>query len=222
MKTRRQSAAAWALLLGLIMGALVMCFQPLDSDGTTDATKLETIASRMPNCPRAFGDWESAPMPINDKEFSLSNLVAQNRRVFTNKNTGVELLVNVVVGTGRHISIHSMDFSYRYRGFSLVDGPSIDEWVLGETPVEFASMGMEKLSEGKTEALRAMWSFSEDGRWRAPRSPKRAFAGQGAVAKVLFIGGGGELDDESVCIEFGREYLPLLSEALFGQENRLR
>ena len=220
MTNRRYSLKACAVLLLLILGVLVVYFQPSERGLSPDITKLDAIASRMPNCPHEVGNWVSVPAPISEEEFLLCNLAGQDRRVFTNKNTGQELLVHVVVGTGRHATIHSLDLSYRYGGFSLVDGHTIQQHAFGETTVELANAVIEKKSSDRHEHLRVMWSFSDGDGWKVPHSPKHALGSKYAVVKVYFVVScvNGALVDQDACLEFAGEYLPLLSDSLFGEE----
>ena len=148
-------------LSALIMGVFLVYFQPaaVKRSRVRDAAKLDAIAARMLNCPREIGNWQSEHAPIGENEFSLSNLVAHDRRIFRNKSTGEEVLIYVVLGTARHVAIHSPDFSYRYSGFAIVDGPTNHHADINGTAAEFMTTSLAKGMPAVQEQVRMVWSY---------------------------------------------------------------
>jgi hypothetical protein len=197
-----------------------------DRWGRKSSEKLDAFTSRLAEVPKEFGDWRGEDDPVNEEEFKASNCTGYVSRTYTNKD-GQRVNMYLVSGTARHVTIHTPDWCYVGAGYVMEDEPQ--QYSMHEVPgmtamPEFLTTRFLKEDTLATHHIRIFWSFSDDGSWHGPRMPKPAFAGRPAMYKIYLIT---ELDGTTVpgtiegnpTLEFCREFLPILNEVLFKQDD---
>jgi hypothetical protein len=73
-------------------------------------------------------------------------------------------------------------------------------------------------ASGTTDRLRIFWSYTDDGVWRGPRSPKPVFGRKDALYKVYFISKAAlrqESVEDSPSLDFARDFFPAVNNILF-------
>ncbi len=189
--------------------------------------EIEAFAQRLKDVPASFGDWDSEAEKLDDRQLAAANAMGSYSRVFHNRFDPQKVVqVFILCGHPQDVTLHSPDRCYRASGFKEDDeerkfpidyGKSYGDKTAYFTTDRF-KMGSEM--EG-SQILRIFWSFSDDGNWQAPTSPKWTFATSPAMYKIYAIsmvhGEGREQPSDSPCNEFLRQFLPVMNAALFPE-----
>ncbi len=197
-----------------------------DRWGRESSKKLELFTQRLQNVPREFGSWTGVDDEIDADEFKASNCTGCVSRTYTNRD-GQQINVYLVSGSARHVTIHTPDWCYVGAGYSMEHEPqqyTLQDVEGIETAPEFLTTRFKKEEALRTERIRIFWSFSDNGTWIGPRMPKPAFAGKSAMYKIYLIT---KIDGQNVGIgvednptlDFSRQFLPILNQVLFSNED---
>jgi hypothetical protein len=197
-----------------------------DRWGRKSSEKLDAFTERMKEVPKEFGDWKGVDDPIDEEEFLASNCTAYVSRTYTNRE-GQRVNVYLVSGSARHVTIHTPDWCYVGAGYEMEDEPqqyTLEEATNLPARPEFLTTRFMKEDVLTTHYIRIFWSFSDDGQWHGPRMPKPTFAGRPAMYKIYIIT---EINGTTIpatiegnpTLQFARDFLPLINEALFKAED---
>src|SRR5262249_42868766 len=151
----------------------------------------KVFAERMQNIPYSFGDWESVDEPISQRDLEGARAAGHYTRRFHNRlDASKEVSVLILVGAPSDITGHTPEKCYIASGFNAAG--ENDHYIIdmGKIPAEFYTNRFRKGDSGETvQNLRIFWSFSVDGNWSAPTSPKYQFqlAGYPALCKIYAI-----------------------------------
>lgn len=160
--------------------------------GKVRTEQLNQFTSRLSEVPKTIGDWEGTDEEVDEKQFARSNCDGQVSRKYENRRNGSVVSVYLVSGTGRHVTIHTPDWCYRGAGYDMDNQPiaySIPVEGLGTNP-EFRTTTFTKHeATGMTDRLRIFWSFTDDGVWHGPASPKPMYGTQRALQGLLHLQG---------------------------------
>ena len=183
----------------------------------------QEFAERMKSIPFAFGDWESVDEPIGQRDLEGARAVGHYSRRFHNRlDSSKEVSILIIVGAPADICAHTPEKCYANSGFDALGDN--DHYIVnvGKTAAEFYTNRFRKGESGEViQNLRIFWSFSLDGAWLAPTSPKYQFqlGGYSALCKIYAItelpANSEGRPDESAAVGFLEKFLPVVNEHLF-------
>ena len=186
----------------------------------------KVFAERMQSIPFAFGDWESSDEPISQRDLEGARAAGHYSRRFHNRlDSSKEVNILIIVGAPADICAHTPEKCYAASGFDALG--ENDHYIVnvGKTPAEFYTNRFRKGESGEAiQNLRIFWSFSVDGNWSAPTSPKYQFqlAGYSALCKIYAItelpANSEGRPDESAAVGFLEKFLPVVNEHLFPKD----
>lgn len=189
-----------------------------DRWGNEVSERLATFSSRLDGVPTQIGEWTSYEVPVDEAQFKASNCHGVVSRAY--KRGDDEVTVFLVSGKGYHVTIHTPDWCYVAAGYEMQKQPSNYSFEVPgiSTKPEFLYANFTRVTATETTRLRILWSYSEEGKWTAPKLAKYSFAGKPALYKVYFIRKvSSEPPDlgEDPIIDFAKEFLPAISPSLF-------
>lgn len=188
--------------------------------------KLVGFTDRLAEVPMTIGDWDGTDQPFDEDQFKASNCDGQISREYRNHRNQKVVSVYLVSGTGRHVTIHTPDWCYRGAGYEMENsehiGYSIPVEALDPDP-EFRTATFAKPDEltGTSDRLRIFWTFTDDGNWQSPPSPKPAFGAREAMFKLYLITTAArrhESPEDSPALDFAEEFFPVINEILFREK----
>jgi hypothetical protein len=189
--------------------------------GQRDVTEEQkAFAARLENIPTSFGDWDSVAMKVSDRELEASGSIGSFSRRFQNRISPEKIVqVFIVCGNSYDVTMHTPDQCYVLSGFEETETPQ-PYVVPGKVASEFTTNRFRRSSTlDGPQHLRIFWSFSSDGEWVAPSTPKFSLMSAPALYKIYAItevvGDNGTRAGESPAVPFLQEFMPLLSSALF-------
>jgi len=213
-----------AVVLALIAGSAVLEGIKMERWAKRETSAEQKVfADRMQSIPFAFGDWESSDEPISQRDLEGARAAGHYSRHFHNRlDSSKEVSVLILVGAPADICGHTPEKCYITSGFDA-QGDN-DHYIVnvGKTPAEFYTNRFRKGESGEAiQNLRIFWSFSVDGNWLAPTSPKYQFqlGGYSALCKIYASTGlppnSEGRPDESAAVAFLEKFLPIVNEHLF-------
>ena len=189
----------------------------------------EEFAARFAKVPKTIGDWEGEDLEVDEIVRKTAGAVGYVSRVYTNQVNGQQVKLWLIVGHSRDICRHTPDVCYQSSGaykqskenipFTLAfdDLPAADFWT------------NTFIIEGEGRSLqRVFWTWfnpsdsapAEEVVWEAPKYQRFRFGNARALYKMYFTGtmpGPSQTADESPCMEFAKEIMPTLQEALSAE-----
>ena len=220
MSPRSLAPPIAVMLLVLTIGTVVHGIIT-DRFGMVVSQELREFTERLDNVPNVIGDWEGVEATLPQEELERAKVTGHVSRVYTHRETGTSVSLFLVCGTSRHITLHTPDLCYRARGFELESEPQQRTIDISDTEqAEFSDGRFYKEEGHQIERLRILWAFSDDGNWLGPRSARTAMAGKDALYKIYLMGPmpePGDVDNSAI-EEFARDALPIINNALFGDE----
>ncbi len=180
---------------------------------------LQTFTARLADVPPEFDGWQSVETPLADKEFKATNCTGYVSRLYTNGTSRTGVSVYLVVGTARHITIHTPDWCMVGAGWKMESEPKPFNVQIGNDIHEFTSSTFSKEDAQGVQRQRIFWSYSDDGKWLGPSSPKTYFAGKPALCKIYLSTDVGAKDEpaENPSIEFAKTFLPIVNANMFAE-----
>jgi hypothetical protein len=177
---------------------------------------LAEATARLQNVPAVIGDWEGTDREIDPRQVAQAEMTGYVNRRYVNRKTGAEVSVLLVCGKPGPTSLHSPEVCYPGAGFNPtgerakqpVDGKAGDFWV-----------SQFQKTTPSPETLRIFWAWNGAGAWHAAETPRVQFGHHAALYKLYVIRGlfrGDEPVADDPALEFLREFLPVVHEALFG------
>lgn len=181
----------------------------------------EVAAARLGGVPRVVGAWEGEDQELDARQVAMAELKGYVMRRYTHRDTGGVVSVLLVCGKPGPISVHTPDVCFGGLGYTLAAPPqrrSVEAAGL-PAPAEFWGGRFENRNAPVPEAMTALWTWSADGRWRAPDNPRLGFARSGALFKLYVIRPVVEAGDRPAgdpgLDDFLRAFLPATQGALF-------
>jgi hypothetical protein len=179
----------------------------------------KAFAARLENIPTSLGDWDSVPMKVSDRELAASGSIGSFSRTFQNRISPEKVVqVFIVCGSSYDVTMHTPDQCYVLSGFEEAESqePYIIPSKVGE------AFSTNRFKRGSTldgaQHLRIFWSFSSDGEWVNPTTPKFSLMSAPALYKIYAItevAGEATRASDSPAVPFLQELMPLLTSALF-------
>jgi hypothetical protein len=180
--------------------------------------ELEIYAKQLEEIPKDVGEWEGQDAAKSDEKIlKIAGAEGEMTRVYRNA-AGQEVRVSIICGRLQDVFYHTPDRCYPAAGFEMQGDPQPEVFEIDNTTAEFLTTTFLKSEPTGTHAERGYWSWSADGKWIAPKSPKLEFAGQKALYKLYVfatIAPGSKIrasDEPSA--NFIRAFMPALERAL--------
>lgn len=184
----------------------------------------QVFADRLnKNVPDTIGQWVSRELPKMDARVQeIANVDASLEREYNNVSTGVKSSVFIVSGHFRDVAVHTPDQCYVAAGYDMMSEPIKYKIPTPAGELEaYTTVFKKEDSQVGTHYLRVFWTWSFDGKWVAPDSPRIEFVGQPALYKMYIISQlaqPGRSIAEDPSIPFVGQFLPVLNDALFPGE----
>ena len=180
--------------------------------------------------PHTIGDWEGVDRPVDPKVLQVAGADGYIDRVYTNKNTNQQVSIWLIVGHFRQVSRHTPNFCYRAAGFEQVEKVGLFPFEVKGLPTStFRTAKFKGNVDGRDIFQRVFWAWwkpeplegeqAAEGlniAWSAPEDPRIDFGYCRALYKLYFTAptSADEQPEESVCIEFASEFLPIANQAI--------
>lgn len=180
------------------------------------------FSERLNMIPAEFGNWESTEQTIDSAQFEKSGCVAHMSRLYQHRDSGDSISAFLVIGTSRHVTIHTPDWCYRGAGYEMEGGefhPYVIPCGMGGEDPEFSTATFIKEESTGVQHLRIFWGYSDNGRWEGPQWPKPHYAMRPALFKLYLItpiAAGKRAPEHAPSLQFARDFIPLINEILFS------
>jgi hypothetical protein len=180
--------------------------------------ELAEFAQRVGDVPMVIGQWKGEAIPEPTEAIKkVAGAVGSLSRTYRN-SAGDQVSIFIVCGRLQDVFYHTPDRCYPAAGFDMAD-EIVRERI--ETPAgiaEFYTTNFTKSEPTHTQNLRLYWSWSANGPWSAPSTPKWSFAGQRALYKVYVVTPFTKKEDntdKNPATDFIRVLMPELQQAFF-------
>jgi Protein of unknown function (DUF3485) len=182
--------------------------------------QLKVFADNMKNVPSDIGQWHGTDLTKMDaREKEIANVDASLEREYRNEATGAKSSVFLVSGHFRDVAVHTPDQCYVAAGYEMMSDTTKYNIETQAGNVEcYTTVFKKEDTHVGTHYLRVFWTWSVDGNWVAPDSPRIEFVGQPALYKMYIIS---QLEQpsrsmsEDPSIGFVGQFIPQLNNALF-------
>lgn len=189
----------------------------------------EQFAAMLKNVPLDIGDWHGTDQPVGEIERQTAGARGYVSREYKNTITGETVGVWLIVGHAKDIMRHTPDVCYPSSGFTMrAPENSLQSFVFeGKEMGDFFTNTFVKEDATGRQLKRVFWSWhkpSEDGtvEWKAPKIVRWEFGNARALYKLYFTSNMHDLretTDESTCMKFAEEFLPVVDKALSTSEH---
>jgi hypothetical protein len=182
----------------------------------------------LDNIPMRIGDWQGENLEIDPTVRQTAGAVGAVSRVYRNSRTGDKVDLWLIVGHGRPVAAHTPNICYQTSGFEVRAAEnSLYPMVFPNMPQEAPFWTNTFFKEDVTgrRLIRVFWSWynpensDHDGKvvWEAPPNSRWHFGNTRALYKMYFTSemkDHMETADQSACLRFAREFMPIVNEAL--------
>lgn len=214
----------------LIVGLTVVQFRMTDrlSDSNVTATQR---AKLLENIPMNIGDWHGTDIPIDENVRQTAGAIGAVQRKYRNVRTNEEVDLWLIVGHGRAVARHTPDVCYRTSGFSARSVENSHYPMVREDGSEvpfFTNTFFREDASGR-RLIRVFWTWHNGGSdkndevaWETPSNPTWYFGNTRALFKMYFTNvmrDPMETAEKSSCLNFAREFLPVVNSALARVSN---
>jgi hypothetical protein len=208
----------------LMVGLTYVQFRMTDRLGGSNITAADR-AQLLKKIPDKIGDWHGTDMPIDEQVRQTSGAEGAVQRKYRNVRTGEMVDLWLIVGHGRSVSRHTPNVCYPNNGFAARNVQSSLYPLVLEDESESMFFTNTFSSEGAKgrQLIRVFWTWynaaDHDGKvvWEAPSNPTWYFGNTRALFKMYFTSAMrdvAETAEKSSCLNFAREFLPVVNSAL--------
>jgi hypothetical protein len=213
--------------IALIVGLTIV--QSRMTDRFSDANySADQQAILLKNVPLNFGDWRGVDKEVNETVRQTAGAIGAVSRQYRNIRTGEEVDLWLIVGHAREISAHTPNICYKASGWEpRASTDSLYPMTFAKDDAQFwtNTYYREDTIAGRRFLQRVFWSWfnpedeSHEGKvvWEAPKNPWYHFGNTRALFKMYFTSEMRdplETTDQSACIMFARDFLPIVNSAL--------
>jgi hypothetical protein len=227
------------IVLGVltIVGLTIPQIRMTDRFADTNVTALQR-AELLQNVPKTIGNWHGEDMAVDETIRDTAGAVGAISRVYRNVRTGETVDLWLIVGHGRAISAHTPNICYRASGFEMrAPESSLHPMVFpGQPEAPFLTNTFFKEDVTGRRLVRVFWSWYNPDKdedlstveWEAPSNARWYFGNTRALYKMYFTSemrDVSETAEESSCLRFAREFLPVVNKALavvYGEAEPIR
>ncbi len=221
--------------LPIVLGVLVIVGLTIPQIWISDrfeSTNVSTIefAELLKNVPNTIGDWQGEDLPVEDQVRKTAGAVGRYvNRSYKNVRTGDEVNLWLICGHSRDICRHTPEICYPSSGFTTQAKENSLYLISYDGGVAdfFTNTFVKEDTLGRS-LVRVFWSWyrpreGDKIEWKAPEHPKITFGNSRALYKMYFtsqMGDIGETAEQSPCVRFARDVLPVVEKALANQQNQ--
>lgn len=186
----------------------------------------------LDNVPKTIGDWQSDDIPIDEGVRQTAGAEGAIQRKYRNSRTGEEVDLWLIVGHGRVVARHTPDVCYRSSGFTARSAENSLYPMQREdgTEVPFFTNTFFREDATGRQLIRVFWTWYNAGNknhegkvvWETPANPTWHFGNTRALFKMYFTSpmrDTMETAEKSPCLNFAREFLPVVDQALTTVSN---
>jgi hypothetical protein len=184
----------------------------------------EQFTALLKNVPETIGDWHGTDLPVEEQVKKTAGARGYVSRAYKNSITGDVVTVWLIVGHAKDIVRHTPDICYPSSGFTTrAPENSLQPFVFdGKSLGDFYTNTFVKEDNAGRQIVRVFWSWfkpAEDGKvtWKAPKIVRWEFGNAPSLYKLYFTSAMKdfrETTDESACMKFAKEFLPVADKAL--------
>lgn len=180
--------------------------------------------------PREFGDWVGVDRVVSKEILDTAGADGYIDRVYTNTRTNDQVSIWLIVGHFRQVARHTPNICYRAAGYEQLEKESMQKIDVPDLPTStFRTAKFTINKDGNQYYQRVFWAWwkpeelkegesAEDINiaWAGPEDPRLKFGFCRALYKLYFTSNSTaeERPDESVCLEFAEEFLPIVQDCL--------
>jgi hypothetical protein len=213
LRTLPMILAIVILLAGGLVNGIWIDRWNLSSEPSASAAKLEGI-------PMEIGDWKApGNREIDDQSKAIGEIAGYMGRVYSHLSTDVACLI--VCGRPGAIGAHTPDVCFVGQNQTMLKLQRKPIPIgAGEDSAKFYTAVFKRTESGIPHYTRAFWSWSADGFWSAPESPRVEFLGKQVLYKLYVTYPLAEEEDkieEGAGLDFIKVLLPKLDSVLFGK-----
>lgn len=204
------------LLIGLLIVAVVALVQGRWTQRWEKSVDLEAAVQRLAEAPGDLGSWKAEVSDLEADALAAAGAQGSWVRRYTDERTGASVQIILLCGRPGPMSVHRPEHCYRGAGYDMLADP-VHCTIPGERPAECWTTRFRKEDASGDVTLRIFWTWLGDDGWRAPDSPRLAFAHLPALHKLYAIRelpSRPERPEQDPTLDLLRQLLPALSRAL--------
>jgi hypothetical protein len=215
MSMRLSHPLLYATLFALVLGGGVAHGLLTDRWAAPDGAD----ASWLDRVPLTVGDWDGTPVEMDHDQLPQAGSGDILLRRYVHRASGAAVMLFLTAGrAGPIVSAHQPDSCYPGAGFSFAAPVTKRAVRAGTRSDEFRVATFSKTERASPLYVRVYWAFSGSGDWRAPDSPRLAYAGQRRLYKMYVIrqlAKASEPLDDDPAVPFIQAIAPELEKSLF-------
>lgn len=179
-------------------------------------------ASLLDEVPNQIGDWVGKDTAVEGQTLIVAGAEGFVSRFYAKEGENQGVSVWLIVGHARDTAEHTPDTCYPAQGGVQCQGNDRHEIEIDGKTVQFWTGVFETKQEFGTSYQRVFWTWfepqaGESVAWVAPKGARWYFGSSPALYKLYFTAvdpDDAQPADESLCLEFAKEFMPELNEVL--------
>ena len=195
-----------------------------DRWGTPGAEAAE-LGQRFARVPKKIGNWTGIDRPVSEEVQERSGAVNFVSRTYTKEGTGQSVDLWLIIGHARDVIRHTPNICYPSSGFQQ-RGSQLRHTVYYDDDKEgrFFTSKFQKEDALVRQTQRVFWAWNHPKlqKWDAPDKARFHYGmATRALYKMYFTSGVSSDEDtldDNAAAEFAELVLPVIDEALFGEE----
>ena len=216
------------IILGVVVIVGLTIPQIVISDRFAQSNvSVEQFAEQLKHVPHNIGDWQGEDLETTDQVRKTAGVVGRYvNRSYRNVRTGERVKLWLICGHSKDITRHTPEVCYPSSGFrQRADENSLYPFSYSNGVAEFWTNTFTKEDDTGRHIERVFWSWyrpraDQPVEWKAPEHPQIAFGNSRALYKMYFTNemrDPAETTEQSPCIRFARDVLPIIDKALARQ-----
>lgn len=184
----------------------------------SSSQELDDAVARLEGLPERVGAWHAQPIEIDAKALKQAGAAGHWLRRFTHTRTGATVTIILLCGRTGQMAVHRPEHCYRGAGYEMSAPPA-------HKTLDFVKQGSAQLwtarfvkdDPASPVQLRIFWSWFADGAWRAPESPRLAFAGKSVLFKLYAVHeltGPAQRVEDDPCLDLLHALLPEIARSI--------
>ena len=227
----RNTIPLFSGLLLLIAGGIVHGMWT----GRWETTDLTGVAARVHDVPKQINDWICIEEgSVSDAELKMAELSSYSMRHYRNQRTGAIVTMLLMCGPTGPVAVHPPTACYAGQGYEQIGESQLHRVAPAkrdnaaeansshDVTHRLMTAQFRKPGRANSRKARIFWSWTADGHWSTPASPRLEFAGCPALFKLYVTHEAHDLlplNGTTPAEEFLRELLPAVRNAVFRSES---